>query len=100
MRIFFRLFLQYLHRNHAILLRSTISYYDMTAYISLTFSDGQRTLKESEIKKETFKFNSRLDCYLLLIFENQCSETKKIHKACKAEIEELKRLLDSVIIYE
>lgn len=97
MSIFSRLFFKYLHRNHAILLRSTCEYNDMTAYISLTFSDGQRTLKASEIKKDTFKFSPRLDCYPLLISENKCSETKRIHKACKAEIEKLERLLDNVI---
>lgn len=97
MSIFSRLFRQDFHSNHAILQRSTVEYFDMTAYVSLIFNDGQRTLKASEIKK--FPFSRRLDCYVLLISENKCSETKRIHKACKAEIEKLQLLLDD-IIYE
>ena len=97
MSIFSRSFLQYFHPNHAILQRSAVEYFDMTAYISLIFNDGQRTLKASEIKE--FSFSQSLDCYVLLISENKCSETKRIHKACKAEIEKLQLLLDD-LIYE
>ncbi len=97
MSIFSRSFRQYFHPNHAILQRSAVEYFDMTAYISLIFNDGQRTLKASEIKE--FSFSQSLDCYVLLISENKCSETKRIHKACKAEIEKLQLLLDD-LIYE
>ena len=97
MSIFSRLFHQDSHQNHAILQRSAVEYFDMTAYISLIFNDGQRTLKASEIKE--FSFSQSLDCYVLLISENKCSETKRIHKACKAEIEKLQLLLDD-LIYE
>lgn len=95
MSIFSRLFRKNLNSNHAILQRSAIEYFDMTAYVSLIFGDGQRTLKASEIK--SFSFCRRSDSYLLLISEARCSETKRIHKACKAEIEKLERLLDNVI---
>jgi len=94
MSIFSRLFRKNLHSNHAILQRSAIEYFDMTAYVSLIFSDGQRTLKASEIK--SFSFCQRSDSYLLLISEDRCSETKRVHKACKAEIEKLQLLLDNV----
>lgn len=97
MSIFSRLFHHDLHKNHAILLRSRVEYFDMTAYVSLVFEDGQRTLKASEIK--SFSFSQSSDSYLLLISENQCSETKRISKTCKDEIDELKLLLDD-IIYE
>ena len=58
MSIFSRLFHQDSHQNHAILQRSAVEYFDMTAYVSLIFSDGQRTLKASEIKE--FSFSRRL----------------------------------------
>lgn len=90
-----RLFHQYFYQNHAVLQRSAVEYFDMTAYVSLIYNDGQRTLKASEIKE--FSYSRRLDCYLLLISENQCSETKRIHKACKAEIEKLQLLLDDIL---
>ena len=95
MSIFSRSFRQYFHPNHAILQRSAVEYFDMTAYISLIFNDGQRTLKASEIKE--FSFSRRLGCYLVLISENQCSETKRISKKCKAEIEKLQLMLDDII---
>lgn len=97
MSIFSRLFRHDLHKNHAILLRSHVEYFDMTAYISLVFMDGQRTLKATEIK--SFTFCQSTCSYLLLISADQCSETKRISKKCKDEIEKLQLLLDD-IIYE
>jgi len=96
-RLFLTKIIALFQTKHALLIRSSVEYYDQTAYVSLIYKDGQRTLKATEIK--SFDFNQKDDCYLLSISENQGNETKRLSKNCKNQIDELKLLLDD-IIYE